>query len=954
MLEAAFPPRIVWETQNPVSLKRRISPIRGPYQRGQATLETLNVAALPRNSKRYFMEDLSPFMGSGGKGSVALEWEYETTSSWEPGRVLRNAAWLSVQVTDIGITTRYGYNRVLVWATKLSTGEPVAGAKVELLEGTAPVTEAQTNAQGLAVFNFPDGEFVRRFTAPVTSSNSRESAARGFRVRVSEGGGAAVGGDEAEFVPNDSHNLWRFGVEATASPFAVERERPVIFLFTDRGLYRPGETVTFRGIDRSLFRGRYESYRGPYTAALSSNQGGKPVVLDTFEGDTTATGGSFGSFTLPADLDPGSYTIRYTRGEAVKDLNFTVANFERLRVEGSVSFPNLVFYQGETLTGSLSASYLAGGALAGAPYSYYWTREPASANPGGSWSAWRFGPELTDSRSYLGQGTGNLGADGKAEISWTPRGDGIEGAAYRYRLEGSVQDAGRQEIASRNAVTVHPASFYIASRLDPGTLKVINLEAPSSSAYFLPAGSPATVSWALVAPNGDAYRGPDTWKGEITAQFVRYEWKQARQAGIGGRVNLIWERVETIAEERTIRANEAAGAILGGALVFTPDEGGQWEIRLRSRDFRNRPVLTRYGFYVSGSGWVRWGGADADAITLTPDKEVYAPGETARLLVRSPLPQGKYLLTLEREGIISEKIIDLDGSARTIEILIDEAHVPIVYAALSSYTVRAGPPDNSYYEPDLDKPKGIFGITALRVDNRSRRYQIEIEPSQGVYAPGDEATVRLRVTREGRPAPGVEMSFMAVDRGVVDLIDYHVQDPLAFFYDPRNFPLGVRGADSRSLLIDPVTYTLSDLQGGDAEDESKLEERKDFRPTAIFEPYLLTGPDGTVEVKFSLPDSLTTYRCTAVAVGQDAGYAAFGIQERDLRVSAPLTATIAMPRRLRWRDTGQVSLILTNLELAPVEARVSLTIEDAATEAGEPVLEVDGPADIHPAFPPGE
>ncbi|MDR2759011.1 MAG: hypothetical protein LBB78_06500 [Spirochaetaceae bacterium] len=387
-------------------------------------------------------------------------------------------------------------------------------------------------------------------------------------------------------------------------------------------------------------------------------------------------------------------------------------------------------------------------------------------------------------------------------------------------------------------------------------------------------------------------------------------------------------------EKGTLELRGAGGREgLAGVKTFTPAQSGQWELRLRSRDPRNRPVVTRFGFYVSGAGWVRWGSDDVDSITLTPDKASYVPGETARILVRSPLPRGKYLLTLEREGILSEKIIEMDGSARTIDISIDETQVPIVYAVLSSYTIRSGPPENSYYEPDLDKPKGVFGLAALRVDNKSRHYAIEITGGKGVYAPAEEVELRLSVSQNGRPVPGAELTFMAVDRGVVDLIDYHVPDPLAYFYDPRNFPLGVRGADSRSLLIDPVTYALSDLQGGDAGDDSKLDERIDFRPTAVFEPALITGPDGTVTVKFKLPDSLTTYRCTVLAAGLDA----FGLKEQDLQVSAPLTALAALPRKLRWRDTGQVSLILTNLEKEPVEAVVSLGIEGT-----EGALVVDG------------
>jgi uncharacterized protein YfaS (alpha-2-macroglobulin family) len=934
MLEAEFPPKIVWEAQNPVSVRSLITSAAGPYEQiPLGSLKEQDLSKMPKNSKQYFMEDLSPFMGPGGKGSAAMRWEYQTRSQWQKGRIDKSDTWLTVQVTDIGLTVRYAYNMVLVWAASLSTGEPVAGAGVELLEGTALVREAKTDDQGLAVFEFPNGDFVSRFTSP-SSSVENGKVGKGFRIRVIEGGGAMAGGDQVEFIPNESHNLWRFNVEASATPFTAEKERPVIFLFTDRGLYRPGETVTFRGVDRSLDHGKYRAYTGPYTIEVSSGFY-DPQVIASLQGGATANGGSYGSFALPEKLDPGQYTLRYTRGDPVSQdsvserpaaqaITFTVANFERLRFEASLSFPDIPAYQGDRLSGRLAASYLAGGALTGAPYSYYWTREPAGFNPGENWRNWRFGPEVYDGRYYISQGEGTLGPDGSAGISQTADDDGVEGTPYRYRLEASVQDAARQEISARAAVLVHPASFYIASRLDAGTLKSISDNAAAPSAWFLQAGSPATVSWALVSPGGEPWERAGEDGTEISVRLIRYEWKQSRQQGVGGRINLNWERVEETVEEKTLKPRKGE---YSGVVPFTPDQSGQWELRIQSRDAAGRGAVTRYGFYVSGAGWVRWGSADADSITLTPDRQKYAPGETANILVRSPLPKGKYLLTLEREGIISEKIIELDGSARTIEIPIEESWVPIVYVALSSFTVRSGPPENTYYEPDLDKPKGIFGLTSLYVDNETRHYKVEIESAKGAYGPAEEADVTLRVTLNGKPAPGVELSFMAVDRGVVDLIDYHVPDPLAYFYNPRNFPLGVRGGDSRSLLIDPVTYSLSDLQGGDEEDSSKLEERKDFRPTAVFEPYLLTGPDGTVQVKFGLPDSLTTYRCTAVAVGLDD----FGIAEQDLRVSAPLTATAALPRKLRWRDTGVVSLILTNLENEAAEARVSLELETIST-----------------------
>jgi uncharacterized protein YfaS (alpha-2-macroglobulin family) len=958
MLEAGFPAKIVWETQNPVSILSGIAAARGPYEQlPSSKLKEMDLSKLPKNSKRFMMEDLSPYLGPSGRGSAAMRWEYQTRNSWQPGRIDKNNSWLTVQVTDIGLTVRYAYNMVLVWAASLSTGEPLRGAKAALLEGGREIKEVTTDAQGLGVFEFKDGEFASLFTRPDLSVKSGEgggnSVGRGLRIRVSEGGGAAAGGDEVEFIPNESHNLWRFDIEALQDPFTVEKARPLIFLFTDRGLYKPGETVTFRGIDRNLVRGKFEAYTGGYTLTASAGFYDGPE-LASLKGSTTLSGGSYGSFTLPENIDPGQYTLRYTRtgndSDVSKTISFTVANFQRLRFESSLSFPDIQLFQGDRITGRLDASYLAGGALSGAPYSYYWTREASYFSPGnsdGDWKNWRSGPYSYEGRNYISRGEGTLGPDGSADLSQTAGADGAEGAPYNYRLEVSVQDAARQEISARASVLVHPASFYIASRLDARQLKEIDSRAATPQDWFLEAGAPASLSWALVNPEGKPWESAGGQ--EITAQLIRHEWKQSRQQGIAGRINLNWEKSEVIEKEELIKLEKGK---YSGLINFTPGKSGEWEVRLRALDPKGRSALTRYNFYVSGAGWALWGSSDNDAISILPDKTMYAPGDTAKLLVQSPLPKGRYLLTLEREGIVSQKIIELDGSARTIEIPVEESFVPIMYVSIASYTVRKGPPENSYYEPDLDKPKGLFGMASLYVDNESRHYKIEIENSKGVYAPAEEADVTLKVTLNGKPAPGVELTFMAVDRGVVDLIDYHVPDPLAYYYNPANFPLGVRGADSRSLLIDPVTYALTDLQGGDDEDSSKLDERKDFRPTAVFEPYLVSGADGTVRVQFGLPDNLTTYRCTAVAAGIDD----FGIAENDLRVSAPLTATAALPRKLRWRDTGTVSLILTNLKNEEVDAEVSLAIEKDSS-GGESlwstVLELDGESKAKVKIPPG-
>jgi uncharacterized protein YfaS (alpha-2-macroglobulin family) len=940
MLEAAYTPLYAWEVQNPLSLKRSINSVADPYRSlDLSTLKNVDTSNIPKNAKFFFMDELSSYLNAAGKGVVGMRWQYQEPSRWSDDIYTYNS-WLNLQVTDLAVTTRYAYNKVIVWVTHLSTGLPAVNTKVELMNGYAKQFESVTDENGLCVFNLTS-DLSSLFDSPDTSKAS------GFRIRIAENGGFTFGGDQVDFIPNGSHNHWRFNYAAYRSPFNLQRDQRKVFLFTDRGLYKPGETVTFRGIDRQLEYGTYKPYVGVYEITIEGDDGNEIAKLN---GNTTNTGGSYGSFDLPSDAMSGTYYIRYKVGtSSIIGTRFTVANFTRLRFASSVTIPDRLFYLGDDVSATLSANYLAGGSLGGADYSYYWTSQIVPFNPMGMWERWCFGPDYNGYRNYLDQGGGTLSSAGTDRLSQKTE-SRVEGASELYRVEASVQDAARQEISSTATTIVHPAEYYIASRIDEGSLRNIETNVSSSSARILSAGEDASLSWALVKPDGEFFEATRDWEGSIKAQLVRYEWKTARQAGVGGQVNLVWEKVEHIETEETIDLSKMRGE-LSGVIDFTPMQSGQWEVRLSSEDTQNRKVLTKYSFYVSGAGWVRWGADDADVISITTDKDMYVPGETATLMIRSPLEKGKYLLTIEREGIISEKIIELDGSAETIEIPIDESHIPIVYVALSSYTVRSAPPNNTYNEPDLDKPKGVFGLTSIYVDTISRQYDIEIEMAKGVYAPAEDAEVELTVTQNGKPVPNVELSFLAVDRGVVDLINYHVPNPLSFFYDPSNFPLGSAGADSRSLLIDPVTYSLADLQGGDAEGDDKLgdSERSDWRPTAVFEPYLVTDENGKAIVQFKLPDNLTTYRCTAVAVGTDR----FGIKEDELMVSAPLVATAALPRQLRWRDTGSASIILTNLEKDSVEAEVSLAIEnlDANIPSG---LEVDGESEKKIEIPGGE
>jgi alpha-2-macroglobulin len=915
MLEAQFPPRIVFDYQNIEQGLWKAGPVEDPYTFWPPeALEPYPFPELSKNSRHFETIDLSPWLGRNGKGWLGLSWnfgEIDQRTGKRPKWSQRN---LTLQVTDLALTVRYGYQRVVAWVSSLSSGLPLEGAQVTLMANQEALLSDSTDSSGLAVFHLEEGAFNSYFRNPSSDWNDL------LRIRVEHQG------DRIEFKPNHSHNHWRSSPVATSTPVRVQEPTGEIFLFTDRGLYKPGETLTYRGIDRTLELGSYEVYQGAYGITISEDTWrGEKLFEDG--GITTESGGLYGTVELPEDIRPGYYRIEYKRRGGSGRVSFQVAEFERLKFQMDLSIPDRIYYAGDDIPAQVQASYLSGGAISQGRYDYSWTREHAwFAPPGKAWEEYRFGPGEYGSRDFLSQGEGILDPSGSARFSQGSESEG-GGNSWRYRTEVRVEDAGGQQIASRKSVLVHPASFYIGARLKR-----------KGWSWFVQKGEAVELDWVLASPDGDPYRGSSS---SLSAVLYRKDWKVVQQQGVYGRINSRYELQLKEIDRKEIDPNgTASGRAKSGKLSFTPPTSGSYLIRLAGTDPSGREALTELSFYATGSGMVRWGFNSSDMIELEGDKHEYQVGDTAKLLVKSPLPEGNYLLTVEREGILEESIIHLEGSAQVIGVPIREEHLPVVYVTISSYSVRSGPPEHSYFEPDLDKPKGYFGLIPLMVSTDSRSFDITIETDKPSYRPGEEAEVTLTASREGEAVEGAEITFLAVDRGVLDLIDYHVPDPLAFFYDPRKFPLATAGADSRSLLIDPVTYEVKDLQGGGGE-EGKLEEREDFRPLAVFEPYALTDRNGRAVIRFTLPDNLTSYRCTAIGVKGNN----FARSEDELVARNPVELRTVMPERLRHRDTVEGGVTVTNLSNDPIELSV---------RAESRLLRIEGESERAASVAPGQ
>ncbi len=912
LLESQYHPKLAFEYQN-------ILP--GSYYQINDKKIEYDETSIPKNSRMFETIDILPYLKKVGQENFGyaffnadIAYEYKVKNGKKIGHV-KNTQY--VQVTDVGATVRYAYNKILVLASSLKTGEPLANALVSAIRvpyrsTTNDIIERKSGsviAQGMTDSN-------GLIEIPLSKQAYKSYFSNNETLYVD----IETNNDRLIFNPNIL-SMYRYDVGRVTSPQTAADSSMQTFLFTDRSLYKNGEKVTYRGIDRNLTEGKYAPYIGSYAVQITTSDW-RPVVLETKTDNTTATGGFWGTYTIPEDLKPGNYIISYSRTVNNKiekrTQSFTVAYFERLRFESSVTIPPITYYRGSRVDAQIKASYLGGGSLANSTYRASWFSEPWGFTPDGDeLAAYRFGPLLGyDGRSYIGSTDGVLSMDGSAGVSQNTGDEKILGMAYRYKVEARVTDAGNQEISSSSSVIVHPAKFYIG------------LKKTGSTFGFAKKGTPVSYTYILAKPDGQkpdvSLYSDKSKKSKLVVELEREDWKRVNQVGVSGQINTRY--VRDLVKETSFEID----CDVQGSFSVTPQSGGVYILRISTKDNSKNEVITEQRFYATGSSYYSYGAVDAQEIQLVSDKSLYNTGDTAQILLQSPLPKGKYLISIEREGIFSHEIITLNDSVTVLDIPIKEEYLPVVYVAVSSYSLRTGEPSPDYSTPDLNKPKGYFGVCALHVSPEARSFDIEIMKDKDSYRPGEKAKITLIAKKNGIPVPSAEITFMAVDRGVIDLINYHVPSPIEFFYDEWNFRYGVRGGDSRSLLIDPVTYEVKNLFGGDAEEDDKMKERKNFDPTAYFEPYLLTDSQGIVSFEFTLPDSLTEYRMTAVGVNKND----FALSEGKLPVNNPLSVRDVLPRRLRVNDVSEAGVVISNLDSLDHEVQVSLKSYKGVERAG--------------------
>lgn len=817
----------------------------------------------------------------GGKKAGIIYLEITGTPLAEVGGK-KCAAQALIQLSDLGVLWTKSGNGIRTHVFSCGTGKPLDGVQLELLdEQYEKITGAKTGPEGSASLSY---QRVPRWLVAKSGGDS-------CLLRMGPG---------AQTLPTGAwFSDWKIDDSGASDLRSM--------IFTDRPLYQPGETVRIKG----------------YLRAVNEDGTGFPPAREVelqlrdpeFNTVATATAqsddrGAFDSALILPAGPLGRYSIALSEvGSGSTSASFLVAAYQPDAFEVDLQMAAEFPAGAPAPVAQVSGKYFFGGKVTDAEVRWSLRYFQTFFAPEGFGNFQFLSPaddegEPGEGKPLTLRGEGKITEGNPMDLSPTLPSPAL--APFRGVLTAEVTDINQQTVSRIAEFTRESSDFYLG--IKRGEQQVVR------------AGDEVPLQVIAVQPDGKPVPEPV----DVKVKIRRWRYNVVRELGAGGAMTF---RTETIEEQvleqaaRTlapIREGDVWTAGDGKTLVFKPSELGHHRIRVTARDAGGREVVSESSFYVSGAGDTVWDYRDPYAIDLVPDKTSYNPGETARILLKTPI-EGEAMVNVQRgDAVLRSLRVAVTGNAPVLEIPLGESDAPNV--TVTAVILRGSEASRRKFP----MPEYRFGSCDLRVEQPGRVLAVSIGSPEKRVQPGEEVECTIQVNdHQGQPMSGAGVTFYAVDDGVVSLVGFERPNPLEVFLQPvaNRVLIGLSLADL--LPEDPEDLAFGNkgylIGGGGVDGPVAL--RENFPGTACWLPSLITGADGKVTARFTAPDALTRYRLVAVAA---AGTDAFGSAESEVEIAKPLMLLPSLGQFANEGDDLVARAVIRNETGAEGEVEVAL------------------------------
>ena len=779
------------------------------------------------------------------------------------------AQWFAV--SDLGMTTYSGTDGLTVAVRGLGDASAVAGAEVELVSRANRVlATARTDAEGVAHFG------------PELSAGTGNAAPGLVSVRHGDDM-AFLSLTDAEFDLSDR------GVEGRPAAPAID-----VFLATDRGAYRVGETIHATLLARDATATALDGL--PLTAVLMRPDG---VEYSRLLANPAEAGGHTVALALGAQAPRGTWRLDVFADPKAAPLASTkvlVEDFLPERIDFALSLPEGVLSGDDLPKLGLEARYLFGAPGAGLEVEGDLTLSAAPALPG--YEAYRFGRhDEPFEPAYAALDATKTDESGKADVWASLPEEGLGAteplqATFALRVR---EGSGRPVERTIDRLLMPPAP-------------VVGVK-PLFTEDTVPEGTEARFEVVALDTGLKQVAQPVRWvMNRIETRYVWY--------AMDGAWN--WEPVT----DRKRVAQGAGQTVTDAPMpVAAKVDWGRYELVLEGED---GAVLASYAF---DAGW--YAPADVvnspDKLQLSLDKPGYAAGDTARLRIVAPA-KGVALVSVLSNRVIALKSVALEAGENTVDLPVTQDWGAGAYVTASALRPLAGEAPNR-------APNRALGLAYAKVDPGARQLQASFAVPAAA-TPREPLPVALKVAGM-QPGETVTATIAATDVGILNLTGFKAPDPLGHYFGQRRLGVGLRDVYGR--LIDGRTGALGVIRsGGDAAREMTMQAPPPTEElVAYFSGSLRADENGRIETSFDMPAFNGTVRLSAVVWSKTG----VGQATTDVLVRDPVVVTASLPRFLAPGD--QSRLLLEIVHAFGPSGRMGLDVTSAGLALGERPSGVD-------------
>ena len=754
--------------------------------------------------------------------------------------------------TDLALTGYRGETGLDVTVRSLQTAQPVSDVRVELIaENNQVLATRTTDSDGTFRLDEPilDGEGNMRPRMLMAYGPRGDFAVLDFRRSPIDLSSEPVGG-----------RLTAGSVDA--------------FVYTERGIYRPGETVHLTAMIRDETGRALEDRSG--TLVLYRPNG---LEADRQRFDAPGSGGAVQwDYDLPRSASRGMWrmVVQMDGNEGASgEVSFSVEDFvpQRISVDLDADTETPMSVR-ETRDVAVETRFLYGAPGAGLEIVSE-ARLVADGNGFEGFDGYRFG-DTDQSFSTQIINLPDVVADGAGEAV-IPINVGNRGLQadrpLRVQALVSVLEPGGRAVSKQISIPYRPADAYLG----------VKRMADSADGV---ADGDRTVTFNTVSLDaaGDAQRARLDWR----VVRVRYDYDWYREGSTWR-----WRRtryVETLNEGVLSLEDGDVGTIVADNL----DRWGDHQLIVEDRLSGN---TTTYRF------WMGWRGSD-DGVEAPDRVRVSAPdtapdvGERTELAILPPY-DGKAQIVVATDRVLSVTHMDVKQAGTTLSLPVDEAWGEGAYVMVSVFTPR-----DATLNP---KPRRAVGVTYVPVDTSSRTFDVSFK-APDVARPRTEQTITVNL--EGGPRrEEVFLTLAAVDEGILALTNFATPDPAGHYFGKR--ALGVELYDDYGRLIDPNMGVPAEVRSGG---DSLGGEGLSVVPTqtvALWSGIVEAGRNGEAEITFDMPNFNGEVRLMAVAWSKSG----VGSGDQAMIIRDPVPTEVSLPRFLAPGDTALATVSIDNVEL---------------------------------------